>query len=143
MTRRVIARVILASALFVPVVAGAAPGRLPLAIQVAPSQTGLSLTVDPLDPQHARLVVTNQDGSTWIPDAGSVNLTYTSTGLVVEAKGPGTLTVNGKTGPVTDLGTARLTFKDGKLAEVKVTDGGRHFPCSAFRTPQPGCSAGS
>jgi hypothetical protein len=137
MTRRFAARIILASALLVPVVAGAAPGRLPQATQVAPSQTGLSITVDPLDPQHARLVVTNQDGGTWILVANSVSMTYTATGLVVEMKGPGTFTMNGKTGAVSDRGTTRLTFKDGKLVKTEVHEGQHTFPCP------PACPGGS
>lgn len=59
MTRRFAARATLASALLVPVVAGAAPSRLPQATEAAPNQSALSFTVDPLDPQHAKLVVTD------------------------------------------------------------------------------------
>lgn len=143
MARRFAARAILASALLVPVVAGAAPGHIPQATQVAPSQMGLSITVDPLDPQHARLVVTNQDGGTWILDASSMSMTYTATGLVVDMKGPGTFTMNGKTGQVTDLGSTRLTFKDGKFVKIEVHEGGRTFPCPPSRNCAGGSSSGS
>jgi hypothetical protein len=136
MTRRLTVRLILAFALLVPVVAGAAPGRLPQTTQVAPSQAGLSLTVDPLDPQHANLVVTSQDGSTMIFDTSSVSMTYAATGLVVDMNG-GTFTTNGKNmTPVTGLGRTRLTLKDGKLVKIDYCRPGRNFG-------QPGCSVGT
>src|SRR5579862_2057089 len=152
MTRRFAARVILASALLVPVVVGAAPSRLQQTTQVdsafrrsvTPSQTGVSISVDPLDPQHARLVITDQDGGTWILDASSMSMTYTATGLVVDMKGPGTFTTNGMTDPVSDLGTAQLIFKDGKLVKMQHSGGGRKFPCpSAGNVRQPGCAGRS
>jgi hypothetical protein len=138
MARHLTARILLASALLVPVVAGAAPGRQPQATQVAPSQTGLSITVDPLDPQQARLVVTDQNVGTLILAASSMSMTYTATGLVVDMKGPGTFTINGTASPITDLGTERLTFRDGKLVKMESQDGGRHtVPCP------PACGGGS
>jgi hypothetical protein len=143
MARR-FARVILASALVVPVVAGAAPGRNPQTAQVAPSQTGLSFTVDPVDPQHTKLVVTAPDITLSLA-ASSVNLTYTATGLVVDMKGPGTLTMDGTTSPVSDLGTEQLTFTDGKLVKIQFRDSGKHtFPCDPARNVgHRGCAAGS
>ncbi len=136
MTRRLVARAILASGLLVPVVVGAAPGRLPQATEVALSQSELSFTVDPLDPQHARLVARSGDQTVSL-DASSLNLTYTAAGLVVNMKGPGAFTINGTTSPVSDLGTARLTFKDGKLVKMEQHEGGRHFACP------PACAGGS
>ena len=136
MTRRLATRAILASALLVPVVAGAGPGRLPQATEVAPIQSELSFTADPLDPRHARLIARSGDQTVSL-DASSLNLTYTATGLVVDVKGPGGFTINGTTSPLSDLGTARLTFKDGKLVKMEQHEGGRHFACP------PACAGGS
>jgi hypothetical protein len=141
MTRRFAARIILASALLAPVVAGAAPGRLPQAPQVPAGQSELSLTVDPLDPQHARLAFKLQDDETMVYDASSVNMTYTSDGLAVDMKGPGTLRWKDKTTPVD---RTRLTFKDGKLVKLEELYGPRTFPCPPARNVgQPGCAGGS
>jgi hypothetical protein len=114
MTVRLLARAVLAFALFVPVVTMAAPGRLTQSAPVRPASV-LSVTIDPLDPQHTRIAFTLESGETAIYDAKSVSMTYASDGLAFDVNGPGTFTFRGQ---VASLGRARLIYKDGHFLQM-------------------------
>ena len=116
-------RIVSTGVAFVLVVAGLSAQQdsarpLPEPVK-APGQRA-AFTVSVSDPVHARLVVQKPESEAATYDATAITMSYAAEGLVVEMKGPGTMTTRGRVVP---LDFVRLTFKDGRFVGMQAGRG--------------------
>jgi hypothetical protein len=113
-----------------------APGRprgliLPSTPPPTPTNPALVATsqwvsIVPLDSEHSRVtVVRGGDAGEIICDAKSATISYTAEGMVVEIKGPGTMTEQGRT-PV-PFDSVRVGFANGKYTALELRSGASFY----------------
>lgn len=95
------------------VVAATETHLVSLRSQVDPAR--LSITLDPADPTHTRVVI-GATLSPWIFESAAVAMTYTADGLSIDMKN-GTFSVRGM--DATPFEAMRLMYKDGEFVGMQ------------------------
>jgi len=115
MSTRLLLRLILATVVLSPTLVAAAPQTAPQTPAAAPPAPSEWISIVPVDSEHARVTIRRSgDATDVICEAKSATISYTADGMVVDLKGPGTMTMS-SAGAIA-FGSARVVFTNGKFS---------------------------
>jgi hypothetical protein len=123
MRTRLLSRLVLATVVVIPALVAARPQITPQTAS-ALLATAQWISIEPVDSEHSRVTVNRGDDEI-ICDAKSATISYTAEGMVVDMKGPGTMTMKG--GKPTSFSCVRVGFTNGKFTAFEFRSGPASF----------------